>query len=356
MSDPTAQTPEQARNYRILIIEDDPDMMLLIRDTLSARFDSTRLHTATTIGAALEYDLRQIDVVLSDFSLPDGDGLKALRSLLAVRPDLPVIMVTGESEITTAVKAIHAGAFDYVIKTPELIQTIPLTVEKNLATWRIQKENARLQQQLKASYDQISQANRQLSDMVTRLQKMALTDALTGLSNRRHLNDILSRLFAEATRYESDLACLMIDMDGFKGVNDTLGHQRGDDLLQLAGRLIKSNCREADIAARYGGDEFVVIMPRTSSDSAINLARRIRDAFQVGTEVLREAEKIELDLCMGIACMKISDPASGEQLVGFADDALYAAKRAGRGLIMLHRPQGIVPVSHILGQPSVQSA
>src|SRR6185436_6180964 len=109
------------------------------------------------------------------------------------------------------------------------------------------------------------------------LEQMAATDPLTGLYNRRHFARVLEQLFAEAQRYDKDLACVMIDLDGYKQLNDTYGHQIGDQLLTMAGKVITANMRRMDIAARYGGDEFVLLLPQAGVEEANNAATRIRD-------------------------------------------------------------------------------
>src|SRR5256885_16433641 len=108
---------------------------------------------------------------------------------------------------------------------------------------------------------------------------VAETDGLPGRANRRHFSRVLEQLFAEAQRYDKDLACVMIDLDGYKQVNDTLGHQVGDQLLVMAGKVISANMRKMDVAARYGGDEFVLLLPQAGAEEAANAATRIREEF-----------------------------------------------------------------------------
>ncbi|MFG0329930.1 MAG: diguanylate cyclase [Phycisphaerales bacterium] len=333
---------------QILVIEDDLDAAMLLTDVLVEHFESECVTVAETVAAALDLDLTRFHLVLSDYNLPDGSGLDALKALLNLRPDLPVIMVTGESEISIAVEAIRHGAYDYVVKSPTVLSTIPLTVEKNLELWRVKQENARLQVQLERSLDRIKESNSQLSAMVAKLEEMALTDALTSLSNRRHLNRSLIQMFAEASRYQSELSCVMMDLDGFKSLNDTLGHQRGDELLSRVGRLITTTCRESDFAARYGGDEFIILLPKTDRDTAVNLVMRLREEFARMRES-SYADHPELNMSFGIACTRISHPDTGEQLVQHADNALYKAKEAGKARVMLCQEDGETAVA--VGEP-----
>ncbi|MFQ5502825.1 MAG: diguanylate cyclase, partial [Phycisphaerae bacterium] len=139
--------------------------------------------------------------------------------------------------------------------------------------------NAELEERVKQRTGALEEANK-------RFREMAARDSLTGLYNRRHFNDLLSQLFAESSRYQTDLTCMMLDLDNFKRVNDTLGHQVGDQLLRMTSNVIQQSIRESDIPVRYGGDEFVVLLPRTTPEDARASAERILDHFR--SELIRE--------------------------------------------------------------------
>lgn len=332
---------------QVLILEDDPDTAMLIADSLTDYFGPNCYRTIATLKEARTTSLDDVDLVLSDYHLPDGNGLQALEVLLERRSDIPVIMVTSEREIQTVTEAIRAGAYDYVVKSDQMFEMIPLTIEKNLEVSRIKQQNTKLQKDLEDSLQQIRESNAQLSEMVDRLEAMAHTDALTGVFNRRHLNNILGRMFAESHRYHTELTCLMMDLDGFKSVNDTLGHQCGDEVLVAMARVIRDTAREADIAARYGGDEFVILMPHTNGKTAMMFVERLRVRFaSCWQEVIgdQHADSISLSVSVGVASTRMSHPRSGEELIVHADNALYAAKNAGKDRIMIWDAESGHPV------------
>lgn len=165
------------------------------------------------------------------------------------------------------------------------------------------------------------------------LRELASRDSLTGLYNRRHFNEVLERRFAEAARYGTDLTCVMIDLDEFKSANDQFGHQLGDGLLALAATTIVSQLRTPDLAARFGGDEFVVLLPQTNQDRAKVLATRIMEKF--ARDVAERFPGLNVRMSVGIASSGTLELSDADSLVRAADQALYGAKAAGKNRIAL---------------------
>jgi len=325
---------------RILIVEDDPDTAMLIQESLEDHFGAGVVAHYSSVSAALAVDVDEIDIVLSDMNLPDGTGLELLEKLLERRDDLPVVLVTAEQVSELALEAIQKGAYDYVLKAGNYLFAIPVVVEKSLAMWRTKQENSQLEARLTATLDQVRIKNRQLEEAVQKLEAMAATDPLTGLSNRRAFSQALERSFAEANRYGHDLACIMIDLDGFKQFNDSGGHQRGDELLQHAARVLEANCRRSDVAGRYGGDEFVALLPMTDLPTASRVAERIASEFsQVRWDgSADQVGEASVTLSIGVATLRHSRPVTADTLVAHADHALYRAKQRGKRRIVVYDP------------------
>jgi diguanylate cyclase (GGDEF)-like protein len=283
-------------------------------------------------------DLSQSDVVLCAASLSDASGLDALAYIRGARPQLPVIVIGADSSM--AVEAIRGGALDFILASDvRNLDNLPLAVEKCLVHQRIMHENERLHSDLKSSLADLAVTNHQLQSVIRQLEAMARTDELTGLANRRWFNLMLQGHWAEALRHALPLACLMIDMDEFKRVNDMCGHTQGDDVLRLAARVIKANCREVDVAARFGGDEFCVLMGHTHAGEAAQVARRIQREFEFALRG-RPAEEPRVGMSIGISHIMLSRPASAEQLLRHADEAMYAAKAAGKQRVMMRQTDG----------------
>jgi len=319
MTEGGAEIPSRTVDrLKLLIIEDDPDQRELIREVVEERFGAGTVVGVDSRKAAVAQDLASFDLILCDYNLPDANGLEVLGEIRS-RCATPVIMVTGENVGHIAASAIRAGATDYVVKVGDYLFTIPLVIEKNLTVAKIIKEKEDLRRQLEESNAQ--------------LEQMAATDPLTGLYNRRHFGRVLEQLFAETIRYGKDLSCVMIDLDGYKQLNDTFGHQVGDQLLVMAGKVIAANMRRMDVAARYGGDEFVLLIPHATGEAAAAVAERIRAEYRQSSGALLRRDGVGMSI--GVASAKCVSAATSEQLLAKADAALYQSKQAGRNRITI---------------------
>lgn len=337
MTTPNPQSP------RLLLIEDDPDTAFLLAETLQDYFGTGCVQTCSTVAEGKDADISTIDMVLSDINLPDGSGLELLDHFLRLRPDIPVVLVTAEGVLENAATAIRRGAYDYIVKAGDYLFTIPLIVEKNWAIWRTKQENRRLQAQLTQTLEEVRVKNNQLEEAVYQLKTMAATDPLTGLSNRRSFGQSLGRCFAEAVRYGHDLACVMIDLDNFKLINDTLGHQAGDELLRKTASILEAHCRRSDVAGRYGGDEFVLLLPQADATTACQVAQRVSDEFNATVQAMVGDSPMvgQTGLSMGVASLQLSHPKEPEQILAHADQALYQAKQTGKACVKIFAQENL---------------
>lgn len=332
---------KQTTPPRLLLVEDDADTASLMIEILTDHYGTNPIQHITHVGAASAVDLTQVDLVLSDMNLPDGTGLELLGKLLARRADLPVVLVTGEGILENAITALRNGAYDYVLKAGDYLMAIPEIVEKNLSLWRVKQENHQLNTKLQQTLEEVRIKNRQLEEAVRQLQTMAATDPLTGLANRRAFNQSLARYFADASRQGHDLTVIMVDMDNFKKLNDTLGHQRGDEILQAVAQCLEASCRKSDVIGRFGGDEFVVVLPQTDPLVARQVGQRVFDSFDrhLSHGAGRDAAACDVSLSMGIASLSLTQPQTPDQLLAQADHALYRAKNSGKSRMSVYGVQ-----------------
>jgi diguanylate cyclase (GGDEF)-like protein len=341
---------------RLLIVESEPETLRRLASALNrhnSRLERmafgdalkpamgesycTVAHSLSDLHAA---DLESIDVVICGMCLCDGSGFDALAYVCGTRSDVPVILVGANADLDVASEAVRVGAMDFVVMSDSGMQKLPMVVEKSLVHKRIMIENERLQRDLGRSLAELEVKNQQLEAMIQQLEEMARTDELTGVANRRWLNLMLEGSWAEATRHDLSLACLMIDLDGLKETNDQFGHQTGDDLLRIAAKVIDANSREIDTTGRFGGDEFCVLMPHTEMHEALQVAERIITEFT--NAVVRTSETTPfVGMSIGAAEINTSRPVNADQLITHADEALYGAKQAGKNRVMIRGKEGI---------------
>ncbi|MBT9537506.1 MAG: diguanylate cyclase, partial [Nitrospirae bacterium] len=231
---------------------------------------------------------------------------------------IPIIMLTVKKDVKDKVAGLEAGADDYLPKPYN-------NVELNARIFACLRT--------KALQDELKQKNHQLEELLKRLEIMAITDSLTGLYNRRHLETILKEEFKRTFRYKTPLTCMMIDIDHFKAVNDAFGHHAGDAVLKETAKIITENAREIDTVARWGGEEFIIIFPQTKKEEALQAASRILRIISEYNFPDIPGERITVS----IGITSIPNPSlsidTEEKLIQTADCALYEAKRKGRNRI-----------------------
>lgn len=195
----------------------------------------------------------------------------------------------------------------------------------------------RMADQHQQTHERIVRLNTELEERVAyrtqQLRELASREPLTGVYNRRYFNDMLERRFAEASRYGTDLSCIMMDLDEFKAANDAFGHQVGDELLVLTAGTIVGQLRTADVAARFGGDEFVILLPQTDAERAQVLAERIIERFTQDRN--DRFPHVRVSMSMGIASLQMLEAKDADTLIRHADRALYDAKAAGKGRVVI---------------------
>lgn len=290
-------------------------------------------------GEFFETDPSMWDIVVTASHLHDGTGFDILSFVQGLRPDVPVILTGNPEEADGAVEAIRAGAADYLMLTGHEMITLPVAIQKSLALQVIRSENDDLHADLSQSLSELGVANRELQLMIQRLEVAARTDDLTKLSNRRWLNLMIEGRWEESMRSGMPLAFLMIDLDGFKKLNDQLGHHKGDEVLRLAARVLEANCRSVDIAARFGGDEFGVLMPHADPEAASSVAHRIASAFDEAIAAL-DLPNTNVSMSIGVAHWKLTNPVNADELVRHADEAMYAAKEVSSRRVMIRTSNG----------------
>jgi diguanylate cyclase (GGDEF)-like protein len=304
---------------RILVVDDHEDNVELLRARLEAR--GYRVDSAHDGEEALERVFADPpDLVLLDVMMPRMDGKEVVRRMKAAPelPFIPVIMQTALVGTDSLVEGLDAGADDYIGK-PIVFPELEARVKALL--------------RIKALQEELARANAELL-------RVSQTDGLTGVDNRRHIESRLTEAFEHAARLNEPLAVVMTDVDHFKSVNDTYGHQAGDAVLRQVAEVLRATAREIDRVGRYGGEEFLVLLPGASVEDARHYADRARAAV-AAREFAYDGGTLQRTLSAGVAAWPHPEVRHQEALVKLADDALYAAKTAGRNRVVAYGDPGV---------------
>jgi two-component system cell cycle response regulator len=301
---------------RILLVDDSDDAFEIIRETLRD-INFTDLSRAVNIEEALAV-LKQdkFDLILLDHVLGGKEtGFDFLESIAKEGIEIPVIVVTGYGNEMLVSQIIQAGAYDYLPKnklsTESLSRAINNTIEK-----------ARLKVEAKKAQ--------------ARMAEMSTIDELTKLANRRYFMEALEGELERARRYKTEMMLVIMDLDHFKKINDTYGHLAGDMVLSEIGRELKKHIRYNDLACRYGGEEFAVILPNTNQDRTCIAYERFRKMVE---ELLFKYESNQFHIRVSIGVASSNDSNSPNDLIAHADHALYQAKETGRNKVVIYTPE-----------------
>lgn len=302
----------------ILVVEDSPTQSrqigLLLED------NGYSVATAMTGGQALMMvNKMSPDLIILDIILPDLDGFTVCRRLRQeMLTYVPVLMLTQRNQIDDKVDGFEVGADDYLTK--------PFN-ERELAA----RVAALLR--VKSLLDELNQSVDLNIQRYQILRSLALTDQLTGLYNRHYFFEIFRREFELAQRYNTPLGFLMIDLDLFRDINNTYGHQTGDRVLHGVAQLLQGSLRHGDYIARFGGEEIAAILPNTSLSAACQVAERMRASVAAARWDIAAGKAIGVTCSFGAASMPDIAAYTLEELIERSDQALYRAKQNGRNRV-----------------------
>lgn len=320
-----------AAECKIMIVDDDPVNIRVVRKHLTVAGYQHIVGVSDSRTVLSKIGKEQPDAVLLDIMMP---GISGLEILERIRADeqwayLPVIMVTALDDEQTRIQALDLGATDFLGKPVNATELVPRV------------RNALL---VKAHHDHLKHYANELERQARQLEAQiaqARTDALTGLANRRALDEELQRRFAECQRAGSPLSVMLLDVDHFKDFNDTHGHRAGDEALRVIAGALRGAMRQMDLVARYGGEEFMVLLPGTAQDGARLVAERTRQ--DIGKTAFRyDGKDLSVTVSVGVAQLAANEHVS--RMLQRADHAMYAAKKAGRNKTYWHDGRGIRPV------------
>lgn len=305
MTSPQAQSSQspEARPV-VLVIDDSVDVHRLLRTRLSQEELSFVSAYSGEEGLLIAERL-QPSLITLDLNMEGLDGFEILRQLKsnAATQQIPVIILSTQSGREDKVRAFDLGAIDFIAKPFEFTE-LKVRVRSAIRVYQL----------------------------VQMLAQKAKVDGLTGLWNRTFFEGRWNEEYARASRYNHPLSLLMLDADRFKSINDEFGHPAGDALLQGLARLLVRECRQTDLACRYGGEELVVILPGTTSSEATILAERIRKAIELTVWPRHPSRRVTVSI--GVAGCNGAPNLSAEKWIELVDQNLYQAKHEGRNRVV----------------------
>jgi two-component system, cell cycle response regulator len=304
------------RKYEVLVVDDSPVYRKLVEQVLSPEA-YTLLFACDGAEAVKLFEERSPCLVITDWMLPDFSGFELCQRIRqdASRPYTYIIVMTSNTEKSNLVKGLQAGADDYLTK--------PFDSAEMLARVGVGRR--------------IVDLNRQLAEKTQRLEEAARTDSLTGLPNRRAIEEWAARLLRGAARHGFPLWVAIGDIDNFKAINDTFGHDSGDIVLKAFADVLRKCTRASDMCGRLGGDEFVLVITHVQSEHIEETVNRFREEF-AALSVALPGKTVKVTASFGVAGKVDKELCEFGGLLSRADQMLYESKRAGRNLVRVAYP------------------
>lgn len=291
---------------KILVVDDEEDIRLVLSNLLTS--EGYIVYSAENGAEGFErFRHHAPDLVITDVKMPVRNGLEMLKDIKSTGTNIDVIVLTGHSDESTAIDCLHNGAYDYLLKPLEELDVLIASVQRALQKRSLEVKN---------------------NQLIRELEEMAIKDPLTGLYNHRHLNKCLAEEIARSARYEHRFVILMADIDHFKKINDTHGHLFGDFVLKRLARLFEDNVRLTDTIFRYGGEEFLIMLPETNEAEAAMVVERLMKNIRTHEF---SCDGLKSDISVSIGAALFPDEAKDiSAMIGLADRRLYRAKQSGR--------------------------
>lgn len=307
-----SEAADETKPTRILVVDDEEIMRAFLKEVLADQGYEIDL-AASGREAVEKMSASQYDVIITDIVMPELDGLGVVAAAKKLPYDVDVVVMTGYASMETAVESMKLGATDYITK-PFNIDQIRIIVSNALQERVLRKRAAEGE-----FYKELSRK-----------------DGLTELYNHRFFHQLLETEVSRARRYNRVVSLLMIDIDDFKRYNDAHGHPAGDAALKSLAQLLRHSSRNCDFVSRYGGEEFTVIVPEVSADSARRMAERIRklvDEAKFDGEDVMDGGRLTISVGVATFPVQASDK---NELIERADQALYRAKALGKNRVMVY--------------------
>ena len=334
-----------AQRCSLLIVDDEPYILSALQAILTSEFDVVTSDCATSAKALLSR--QPVDLILTDLRMPDQTGIELLEWVREHHPRTVRLLMTGFAEVEGAIEAINRSQVYHFLLKPwrseELVQVLRNAAEKcflersrDELLEQLRQLNSGLEKRVGERTHALQEANRLLEQRANELERLALTDPLTGLYNRRAMEELARFELKRHSRYPSPLTLGLIDIDRFKEINTRYLLPGGDEALKGLGRILTGTLREVDSVGRIGGDEFLILARETNEEGATRLAERIR-ATVASTPILYNREAIRISVSVSFAVAEVDVPTDFDTMYRLAAGAIKDAKDKGRNCFAICR-------------------
>lgn len=311
------------KNTLILLVDDQPDNL----DVLIEYLASQNIALSVTLNGEEAVELAcqlHPELILLDVMMPDMVGFETCRQLKlsASTRDIPVLFMTASNDTIDRLEGFYAGGVDYITK--------PLQHEEVLAKIKTHLTIRRQQQALAEKNRELEEKNQLIAAQIKQLEIIACIDPLTQLANRRGFLELVEREQARCARGTPAFSIILSDIDHFKRINDRYGHDNGDEVLRKIAKRLRELSRQQDISVRWGGEEFILLLPETDLDAAFQVAERIC-AYMAEHPIVCEEQPLAVTMSFGVA--EYTPGSSFDTCIKQADEALYRAKQRGRNRV-----------------------
>jgi diguanylate cyclase (GGDEF)-like protein len=322
---------EFTKTLKILYVEDNKEARVAFKNLLDNFFDHIVIAVDGSDGIE-KFQKDKFNLIISDIRMPKMNGLEMIKQIRTIQKNIPIVVATAHKESDLLIECIQNSVDGYLLKPinyKQLHQSMVKICEKIYYIKKNQEYESSLEELVKSRTQELEQNQQKLLDMANK-------DPMTNLYNRRYFHDISVTLFKLAAREKSDLSVLMIDIDRFKTINDIYGHMIGDIVIKKLADILLDLTRHSDVVIRFGGEEFVILLPNTNTSGASLIATKIRKTIETLEIEIENHDILKFTISIGIGlCDHINDT-NIDNSIHRADEALYEAKRSGRNKIAIY--------------------
>ncbi len=324
------------KTLKLLYVEDNKESRDSLEGLLKNFFSDITLADDGLAGLE-EFKSASFDLIITDIKMPKMNGIEMIEKIREIDEEIPIIVSTAHQDQEFLISCINLGTNGYLLK-PINHKQLTRTIKFVCGKLYYQKENKKYEESLEAL---VKERTEELQMTTEQLAIIANKDSLTNLYNRRYFNDTSQMLLNLARRNRDGLSLLMMDIDRFKVVNDVYGHLVGDSVLQELAATLLEITRDSDVVIRFGGEEFVILLPHTHLEGAVQIAQKIRTTVKnLEIPIKGSVDKIlKITLSIGVTECYCDDDKCIDTLIHRADEAMYEAKRTGRDKIIIYEKE-----------------